>query len=60
MLAPLAIDMLYICAVMLVSGWVFDMLHASVALSRRNNHAAAVSCAKLSPKCTSQMRSFHA
>ena len=60
MLAPLVIDLLYICSAMLISGWLFDTLPASMALSRRNNHAAAVSCAKLGAKCTSQMRSFHA
>ena len=60
MLAPIVIDLLYICFAMLVSGWVFDTLHASMALYRRNSHAAAMSCAKLGSKCTSQMRSFHA
>jgi hypothetical protein len=60
MLAPLVIDLLYLCSIMLVSGWVLDTVHANMALIRRNNQATAVSCAKLSPKCTSRMRSFHA
>jgi hypothetical protein len=60
MLAPIVIDLLYICSIMLVSGWVLDTVQANMALIRRNNHATAVSCAKLSPKCTSRMRSFHA
>ena len=33
MLAPLVIDLLYVCLLMLVSGWIYDILHASGDLS---------------------------
>jgi hypothetical protein len=52
MLAPLVIDLLYVCFFMLVSGWLYDILHASVHFGRRDVHlAAGLPFAKISQKC---------
>ena len=40
MLAPLVIDLLYVCLLMLVSGWIYDILHASASFGRRDAHLA--------------------
>jgi hypothetical protein len=35
MLAPLAIDMLYVCTIMLAFGWAYDIFHLSASVGRR-------------------------
>jgi hypothetical protein len=62
MLAPLVIDLLYICVLMLVSGWVYDILHASSHLGRRDSHlATGLPFAKIGRKCAgADRKAFHA
>jgi hypothetical protein len=62
MLAPLVIDLLYICFAMLVSGWVYDILHASAHLRRRQTHlATGLPFAKIGQKCPgADRKAFHA
>jgi hypothetical protein len=62
MLAPFVIDLLYVCFFMLASGWLYDILHASVQFGRRDAHlATGVPFAKIDRKCSSADRKiFHA
>jgi hypothetical protein len=62
MLAPLVIDLLYVCLIMLVSGWLYDILHASAHFGRRDAHlATALPFAKIDRECTgADRKAFHA
>jgi hypothetical protein len=62
MLAPLVIDLLYVCSIMLVSGWLYDMLHASAHLGRGDAHlATGVPFAKIGQNCPgADRKAFHA
>jgi hypothetical protein len=51
MLAPLIIDLLYACTLMLAFGWAYDFVHATVSLGRREARlATAAPCSKLGQK----------
>ena len=62
MLAPLVIDLLYVCTLMLVSGWVYDILHANVHFGRREARlATGLPFAKIDRKCHgTDRKTFHA
>jgi hypothetical protein len=52
MLAPLVIDLLYVCTLMLAFGWAYDILHARAHYSQRNGHlAAGIPLARINRKC---------
>ena len=54
MLAPLVINLLYVCTIMLVTGWVYDRIHASVSFGRRETHLApGLPFATIGQKCSS-------
>ena len=62
MLAPLIIDLLYICGSMLVFGWAYDIVHACSSIGRRDTHlAAAATPSQLRHRWTNPDRTvFHA
>ena len=62
MLAPLVIDLLYVCFFMLVSGWLYDNIHASAHFGRRDAHlATGLPFAKIGQNCTgADRKAFHA
>ncbi len=62
MLAPLVVNLLYVCIFMLVSGWVYDILHARLSFGRRGAQlATGLPVAKTAQKWTNCNRtSSHA
>jgi hypothetical protein len=62
MLAPLVINLLYVCITMLVTGWVYDRLHASASLGPQDTHLATeLSAPKICQEWSSPHRTgFHA
>ena len=62
MLAPLVINLLYVCITMLVTGWVYDRFHATASLDRRDTPLATeLSASKICQEWSSHHRTrFHA
>ena len=62
MLAPLVLDLLYVCLIMLASGWIYDVVHSSEYFGLRGPHfATGLPIAKIGEKSLGCERtSFHA